>query len=594
MTTKEKLAELRSLMNEKGFSAYIIPSADPHQSEYCPEHWMTLKWFSGFTGSAGTVVVTQDFAGLWTDSRYFIQAEDQLKDSGIELVKLKIPHTPEYTDWLAERLEPGSIVGINGEVFSQALVNLMKKRFSGNGIVINCSFDLPAQIWHDRPALSQNKVFEHDLKYAIKSRREKIELVRKEMAESGNDYQLLSSLDDIAWLFNLRGSDVIYNPVFVAYALIGKKNAFLFIDEVKLADELKEVLQADGITIKPYDQLKEHLSQLEVHDNIRVSSSKTSHHIFLSIPAHSIKTDDLSIPTVLKACKDDNEVKQIRNALIKDGVALVRFFRWLEENIERREITELTIDDVLTDFRSQQPGFICNSFSTIAAYKDHGAIVHYSATPETAYTLKPEGILLLDSGAQYVDGTTDITRTIALGKPTEEQIIDYTLVLKGLIKLSMAFFPEGTKGFHLDALARFPLWQHGKNYGHGTGHGIGYFLNVHEGPQGITPNPAVSFPLKKGMLQSNEPGFYNPGKYGIRLENLILVIPHIQTEYGNFFQFETMTLFPFDKKLIDLDSLTDEEKGWLNRYHNKVFQNLSPKLSKEENQWLLERTKAVK
>jgi Xaa-Pro aminopeptidase len=594
MTTKEKLAELRSLMHEKGFSAYIIPSADPHQSEYCPEHWKTLSWFSGFTGSAGTIVVTHDFAGLWTDSRYFIQAEDQLKETGIELVKLKIPHTPEYLDWLAENLPHGSMIGINGEVFPQSLVNQMKKKFTGKTIAINCSRDLPGQIWRDRPAVSQNQVYEHDLKYAGKTRLEKIAMVRQEMEESGNDYQLLTSLDDIAWLFNLRGSDVDFNPVFVAYSLIGKQKVVLFIDQAKLSAELKETLLSEGIIIEPYDVLTEYLTRLEVDDNIRYSSSKTAHHIFMSIPAHCIKTDDLSIPTILKACKDDSEVKQIRNALVKDGVAMVKFFMWLEENLERQQITELTIDEVLTRFRSQQPGFICNSFSTIAAYKDHGAIVHYSATPETAYTLKPEGILLLDSGAQYVDGTTDITRTITLGKPTDDQIINYTLVLKGLIKLSMAFFPEGTKGFHLDALARFPLWQHGKNYGHGTGHGIGYFLNVHEGPQGISPNPAVSFPLKKGMLQSNEPGFYNPGKYGIRLENLILVVPHIETEYGTFLQFETLTLFPFDKKLIDLDSLTDEEKGWLNRYHNKVFQNLSPKLSKEENQWLLEKTKAVK
>jgi Xaa-Pro aminopeptidase len=594
MTTKEKLAALRKLMQEKGFSAYIIPSTDPHQSEYCPDYWKTREWFSGFTGSAGTIVITADFAGLWTDARYFIQAEEQLKDSGIELVKLKIPHTPEYLDWLADILPENSTVGINGEVFAQSLVNQMKKRFAGKSIFINCSRDLPGQIWKDRPAMSQNHVYEHETKYAGKTRRKKIELVQQEMTESGNDYQLLTSLDDIAWTFNLRGSDVDYNPVFVAYALISRESAVLFIDEAKLFNDLREKLISDGIAIKPYEAVTEHLSRLGLEENIRYSSSKISHHVFLGIPAHCVKTDDLSIPTVLKACKDETEIKLIRNALIRDGVALVKFFVWLEENLDRSEITEVTVDEVLTDIRSKQPGYIGNSFPTIAGYKDHGAIIHYSATPESAYTLKREGILLLDSGAQYVDGTTDITRTISLGKPTEEQITDYTLVLKGLIKLSMAYFPEGTKGFHLDALARFPLWQHGKNYGHGTGHGIGYFLNVHEGPQGISPNPAVSFPLKSGMLQSNEPGFYNPGKYGIRLENLILVIPHIETEYGIFLQFETLTLFPFDIKLIDLDILTDEEKGWLNRYHKKVFQNLSPKLTKEENQWLLEKTKAVR
>jgi Xaa-Pro aminopeptidase len=594
MTTKEKLAELRSLMKEKGFSAYIIPSTDPHQSEYIPDHWKTREWFCGFTGSAGTIVVTEDFAGLWTDSRYFLQAEEQLKDSGIELVKLKVPHTPEYIDWLAEHLQPESTIGIDGEVFSQALVNQMNKKFTGKTLYINCSRDLPGQIWKERPAKSRNHVFEHETRYAGKSRLEKIELARKEMKETGQDYQLLTSLDDIAWLFNLRGSDVDYNPVFIAYALIGMQKATLFIDEEKIFGELKELLLSEGITLAPYAAINEHLSSLGLGDSIQYSAAKTSHHVFQNIPVHCRKTDDISIPTVLKACKDAEEVKQIRNAILKDGVALVKFFRWLEENLSKTEITEITVDEKLTAFRAEQPGYIGNSFPTIAGYKDHGAIIHYSATPETAYTLKPEGILLVDSGGQYIDGTTDITRTISLGKPTDEQITDYTLVLKGLIKLSMAYFPEGTKGFQLDALARFPLWQHGKNYAHGTGHGIGFFLNVHEGPQGISPNPAINYPLKAGMLQSNEPGFYPTGKYGIRLENLILVVPHIKTEYGNFLQFETLTLFPFEMDLIDLDSLTEEEKGWLNRYHYKVFQNLSPRLSKEENQWLLARTRSVK
>jgi len=593
MTTSEKTAALRALMHEKGISAYIIPPTDPHQSEYCPDHWNTREWFSGFTGSAGTVVVTHDFAGLWTDSRYFIQAENELKDSGIELVKLKIPHTPEYIDWLADQLPSGSVVGIDGQVFSQALVNQMKTRFATKSITINCSHDLPGMLWHDRPLISTNHVYEHEARYAGKTRTQKISLVQQEMATAGVDYQLLTALDDIAWLFNLRGSDVDYNPVFVAYAVVDLNQATLFIDPAKLFTDTREALKKDGIAIESYEAIESFLSQLGVGQKVLLSTAKTSHQIYLSIPVHCIKADDISIPTLLKACKDEKEIGHIRNALAKDGVALVRFFRWLENRLGKEEITEVTIDEQITAFRSEQPGYIGNSFPTIAGYKDHGAIIHYTATPETAYTLKSEGMLLVDSGGQYIDGTTDITRTICLGKPTDEQITDYTLVLKGLIRLSMAYFPEGTKGFQLDALARNALWQHGKNYGHGTGHGIGYFLNVHEGPQGITPNPAVNFPLKEGMLQSNEPGFYPEGKYGIRLENLILVVPHTQTPYGNFLQFETLTLYPFDLKLIDRDMLTDEEKGWLNRYHKKVFQNLSPMLQMEENQWLLEKTREI-
>ena len=594
MTTQEKLSALRTLMQEKNFDAYIIPPTDPHQSEYIPDHWKTREWFSGFTGSAGTVVVTHDFAGLWTDSRYFIQAEKQLRGSGIDLVKLKVPHTPEYINWLADHLKSGSTIGMDGSVFSQALVAMMKKTFSKKSLSLNCAHDLPGAIWNDRPPVSFNRIFEHDALFAGKSRQEKIARVRKEMEEAGVDYQLLTALDDIAWLFNLRGSDVAYNPVFIAYALVTMDQVMLFINPEKVDDDLATRLRSEGVLLMPYNDLQRQLGGLEVEKIVLLTTAKTSHHVFLSIATHCIKKDGVSIPAALKACKDETEIKHIRNAMAKDGVALVKFFCWIEDHIGREEITEVTLDEKLTEFRSQQSGYMGNSFGTIVGYKDHGAIVHYSATPDSAYSVKPEGMLLLDSGGQYVDGTTDITRTICLGKPTDEQILDYTLVLKGLIKLSMAFFPEGTKGYHLDALARFPLWQHGKNYGHGTGHGIGYFLNVHEGPQGISPNPALDFPLKEGMLQSNEPGFYPEGKYGVRLENLVLVVPHIETEYGKFLQFESLTLFPMEKKLIDLDLLTDEEKGWLNRYHQKVFRNLSPKLGPEENQWLLEKTREVK
>lgn len=594
MTTYEKLTALRQLMTEKGFAAYIIPPTDPHQSEYIPDHWKTREWFSGFTGSAGTVVVTQEFAGLWTDSRYFIQAEEELRDSGIELVKLKTPHSPEFIDWLAATLKEGDLLGIDGKVFAQSLVNLLKSKLVHKGIKINCAYDLPGMLWHDRPPISLQEIYEHDEKYAGQSRTEKIQLVRNEMKQQGIDFQLLTPLDEIAWLFNLRGSDVDYNPVFIAWAIISQQEAILFADERKLPEALRQKLQGEGITLFPYEYIAQHLTTLPIDSSILFSSGKTSHHVYLAIPPHCRKVDAPGIPTLLKACKSEFEIKNIQNALIKDGVALVRFFRWLEENINRQEITEISLDEKLTQFRDEQPGYVGNSFGTIAGYKDHGAIVHYTATPQIAYTLKAEGILLLDSGGQYHDGTTDITRTISLGKPTKEEVQDYTLVLKGLIQLSLSIFPEGTKGFHLDVLARQPLWQKGKNYGHGTGHGVGYFLSVHEGPQGITPNAAVTHPLQPGMLQSNEPGFYREGKYGIRLENLIMVAPHSETEYGRFLQFETLTLFPFEMQLIDAEMLSDDEKGWLNRYHKKVFEKLSPRLSKEDNQWLLQKITELK
>lgn len=594
MEIQDRLKAFRQLMTQHGFAAYIIPPTDPHQSEYIADHWKVREWFSGFTGSAGTIVVTQDFAGLWTDSRYFLQAGQQLDGTGIELVKLVIPHTPEYIDWLCDHLEEDSIVGVDGKVFSESLTAMMEKRFSAHGIDLNSEFDLPGMLWEERPPVSTQQVYEHELKYAGTSRTQKIEQVQSEMKKQAVDYHLLTALDDIAWLFNLRGSDVEFNPVFIAYAIVSSQEALLFIHEQKLPGQLAQILKDDGVVIKAYEELDEYLKQLPRDSTILYASSKTSHYIAHCISTYAVKKDDMSIPTLLKACKTEAELKHIDNAMVKDGQALVKFFKWLEENLEKTHLTEYTLDEKLTSFRALQPGYKGNSFATIAGYKDHGAIIHYSAAEHSAYPLQPEGMLLLDSGAQYLDGTTDITRTICLGKPSDAQIRDYTLVLKGLIKLSLAQFPEGTKGFHLDALARFPLWSEGKNYGHGTGHGVGFFLNVHEGPQGITPNPAVNFPLMPGMIQSNEPGFYPQGEYGVRLENIIVVKVKEETEYGRFLCFETLTLYPFEHQLIDSQMLNPQEKDWLNRYHQKVFEKLSPGLSREENQWLLEKTRPLK
>lgn len=593
MTTPEKLASLRELMQQHNLNAYIIAATDPHQGEYIPAHWQTRQWFSGFSGSAGTLVVTHDFAGLWTDSRYFIQAEEQLHGSGISLVKLIIPHTPEYIDWLLETMPAGSRIGLDGKVVAAQLVDLMQKQFNSRDLYLDTLHDLPGMIWEQRPPLPSQPVFAHDEHYAGKSRPEKLNMVRQRMQEQAAGYQLLTSLDDIAWLLNLRGEDVDYNPVFVSYCLISATECFLFIDAQKVPDELQRVLKQEGIILKPYDKISEALQELPANSSLLYSSAKTSHFLSSLIPSHCRRIDDISIVTRLKACKNPVEASHFRKAMIRDGVALVKFFRWLEENLGKTTITELTVDEQLTTFRKQQEGFVGNSFATIAGYLDHGAIIHYSATPQTANELKAEGLLLLDSGGQYFDGTTDITRTVNLGKPSREERHDFTLVLKGHIELSRAVFPAGTKGFHLDTLARIALWKDGKNYGHGTGHGVGFFLNVHEGPAGISPNPALNYPLEPGMMLTNEPGLYRQGHYGIRTENLLMVIPHADTEYGSFLAFETLTLFPYELALIDTTMLCHEEKQWINHYHQMVFERLEPYLNEDEKKWLSHKTRAI-
>ncbi len=580
-------------MKQHDLNAYIIPSTDPHQGEYIAEHWQTREWFSGFTGSTGNVVITHDFAGLWTDSRYFIQAQEELKGSGIELVKLKIPHTPEYIDWLVEKLPAGSKVGFDGKVVAAQLAMMMKKAFEPHQIQIDSQHDLPGMIWEDRPGLPQQPVFEHDEKMAGKSRWEKLAMVREQMKARHADFHLLTSLDDIAWLFNLRGSDVQFNPVFLSYAVITPSESLLFIDEKKIPDDLQSRLQDEGLIVKPYDQVADYLRQLPQGSALWLTLSKVNQYLLDLIPGHCTLIDELSAVVPMKARKNTVEAANIRHAMVKDGVALVHFYRWLEENLGKMNITEISLDEQLTKFRKQQDGFMGNSFYPIVGYQDHGAIVHYSASPDTAYDIHPEGILLLDSGAQYLDGTTDITRTTALGKPTDEQRHDFTLVLKGHVELSRAVFPAGTKGFHLEVLARKALWQDGKNYGHGTGHGVGFFLNVHEGPQGISLNPSVNYPLEEGMVLSNEPGFYREGHYGMRTENLIMVVPFQESEYGPFLKFETLTLFPYDLGLIDAALLNHDEKQWINHYHQVVYERLEAYLDEEARRWLAHKTRAI-
>jgi Xaa-Pro aminopeptidase len=580
----KRLASLRAAMWKAGVSACIIPGTDPHASEYIAECWKEREWISGFNGSAGTAVVTLDKAGLWTDSRYFLQAAGQLEGTSVELMKMGQPETLDIIPWLSAVLKPGERVGVNAQMFSVNGFAATKADLKQADIEL-VSIDLLAEVWIDRPSLPLNPFFIFDTKYAGKSATDKLTGLRAELKKAHADVFVMSALDDIAWLFNLRGNDVDYNPVVIAYALIEKDKATLFVALEKLTDETSTYLQAEGVIVAPYLGIYEALKSIQRDKVVLVDGAKLNQSLYEAIPVACAIRNTMSPVFKLKSIKNEVEMAGYRRAMVKDGVALTRFFKWLEENVKGGKQTEVTIDKKLYEFRSQQENFMGESFGTIAGYGPHGAIVHYSATPESASTLKPEGIFLLDSGGQYLDGTTDITRTIALGTPTLQQKIDFTLVLKGHIALATAVFPTGTRGSQLDILARKAMWDLGLNYGHGTGHGVGHFLNVHEGPQSIRTeeNPVV---LQPGMFMSNEPGLYRTNQYGIRTENLIHVVPAQQTEFGQFLKFETVTLCPIDQLLIDVDLMSDDEIEWLNNYHKKVYDAISTNLDADEREWL--------
>ncbi|MCE5332509.1 MAG: aminopeptidase P family protein [Bacteroidales bacterium] len=581
---KERIILLREAMKKAGISACIIPGTDPHAGEYISEYWKERVWISGFTGSAGTAVVTLDKAGVWTDSRYFLQAADQLEGTGIELMKQGLPETREIIPWLSTELKAGEKVGVNAQMFSVNAYDSMKADLKITGVEL-ISIDLVAQVWTDRPALPTNPFFVFDTKYAGKTTAEKISALRVEMKKVRTGIFVMSALDDIAWLFNIRGNDVAYNPVVIAYALVEEEKATLFIASEKLTPDTRLYLENEGISVAGYLEIYDALKNITPSKVVLIDGAKLNQSLFEAIPANCEKRNTMSPVFKLKSIKNEVEMAGVRRAMVKDGVALTRFFKWLDENVKTGLLNEVSVDEKLYEFRSQQENFVGESFSTIAGYAAHGAIVHYSATPESASTLKSENIFLLDSGGQYLDGTTDITRTVALGTPTVQQKIDFTLVLKGHIALATAVFPSGTRGSQLDILARKAMWDLGINYGHGTGHGVGHFLNVHEGPQNIRmdENPVV---LQEGMFMSNEPGLYRTNQYGIRTENLIHVIPAVKTEFGQFLKFETVTLFPIDKELIDVELMTDAEIEWLNNYHNKVYDAISPKLEEDEREWL--------
>ena len=590
-TTNQRIDALRTLLKEEGIDAFIIPSTDPHLSEYVAPHWQSREWISGFTGSAGTVVVTTKRAGLWTDSRYFLQAEKELEGSGITLYKEMLPETPSITKFLCQNLKPGESVSIDGKMFSVQQVEQMKEDLAPYQLQVNLFGDPLKNIWKDRPSMPDAPAFIYDVKYAGKSCGEKVAAIRTELKKKGIFALFLSSLDEIAWTLNLRGSDVHCNPVIVSYLLVTQDEVVYFISPEKITQEVNEYLQEQQVSLRKYDEAESFLNSF-AGENILIDPKKTNYAIYSAInPACKVVRGESPV-TLLKAIRNEQEIAGIHHAMQRDGVALVKFLKWLEASVLSGKETELSVDRKLHEFRAAQPLYMGESFDTIAGYKEHGAIVHYSATEESDVTLQSKGFLLLDSGAQYLDGTTDITRTIALGELTEEEKTDYTLILKGHIALAMAKFPAGTRGAQLDVLARMPIWSHGMNFLHGTGHGVGHFLSVHEGPQSIrmNENPIV---LQPGMVTSNEPGVYKAGSHGIRTENLTLVCKDKEGMFGEYFKFETITLCPICKKGIIKEMLTAEEVKWFNDYHRTVYEKLSPSLNEEEKKWLLEATKAI-
>lgn len=590
-TINNRIAALRAHIAQEQIQAFIIPSTDPHLSEYVAPHWQSREWISGFTGSAGTVVVTAKDAGLWTDSRYFLQAARQLEGTCITLYKEMLPETPNIPEFLSAHLQEGDCVGIDGKMFSAEEVEHLQKELKKSGIRIKSIADPMQLLWTDRPAMPLAPAFVYDTKYAGMSFTEKLPAVRQAMEATGADSLLLSALDEIAWLLNIRGNDVHCNPVVVSYLLIEKDKVNYFVQPQKVTPELAEYFSANGISVHPYEEIGHYLNSFNAH-SILMNPAKTNYAIYSAIRPGCLIINGASPVALLKAIRNKQEIAGIHAAMQRDGVALVKFLKWLDEAVPAGKETEISVDKKLHTFRAAQPLYMGESFDTIAGYKEHGAIVHYEATPETDVTLKPEGFLLLDSGAQYLDGTTDITRTIALGPLTEEEKTDYTLILKGHIALAMAVFPEGTRGAQLDVLARMPIWKERMNYLHGTGHGVGHFLNVHEGPQSIrmNENPVA---LQPGMVTSNEPGVYKAGSHGIRTENLVLTVPAGEGMFGKYLKFETLTLCPICRKGIIKELLTAEEIGWLDDYHRTVYEKLSPDLNNDEREWLKEACKAV-
>lgn len=567
--------------------AYIFPSTDAHNSEYVADHWKGREWISGFDGSAGTVVVMQEGAALWTDSRYFIAAEEQLQDTGIELMRLRVEGTPSIAEWLSRQLSGAEarVVGLDGWVNSAAEVSGLRAELAPLGLEVRTDFDPLGEIWTSRPPVPQNKVEIQPLQYAGEAAQDKVSRILSVLREQGADGMLVSALDDIAWTLNLRGSDVHCNPVFVSYLIIEQDGATLFVDEAKVTGEVAEYLRQIHVAVRPYGDVAGFLREEYQGESILLDAQETNSYLAAcGAEGASVRFLSSPIPS-MKAIKNDAEIQGFRRAMVRDGVAMVKFLRWLRPAVEAGGQTEMSVDRKLTALRAEQDLFRGVSFDTIAGYEAHGAIVHYEATPETDIPLEPRGLILIDSGAQYQDGTTDITRTVALGSVTEEQRRVYTLVLKGHIQLEMAKFPDGCSGTQIDALARQPLWHEGLNFLHGTGHGVGSYLSVHEGPHQIRMEHRPA-PLREGMTVTDEPGIYMAGRFGVRIENTLLIKSYKETEFGKFLEMESLTLCPIDTAPIDFSLLTAEEKEWLAEYHRMVYDRLSPHLDGEDLEWL--------
>jgi Xaa-Pro aminopeptidase len=593
MNIQQRLSDLREVMKRERLDAFIFPSTDPHNSEYVPDRWKGREWISGFDGSAGTAVVTMKSAALWTDSRYFLSAADQLSGTEFQLMKLKMAGTPSVADWLERELQEcnGAEVGLDGMVNAvgsvETLISDLRRR---GGMTVRTNFDPLELIWKDRPAIPDNKVTIQPLGYAGETAGAKIERVRRALRSLHADGMLVSALDDVAWILNLRGTDVHCNPVFVAYLLISSTDVTLYCNHGKLTPEVLDYLAEEGVKTSEYDHIEQGLADYFEY-NILLDPEETSYTLYKKVRTHEIVRHQSPVPA-MKAVKNEAEIEGMRNAMLKDGIAMVKFLKWLKPAVEAGGQTEMSIDRKLTALRAEQPLFKDVSFDTIAGYGAHGAIVHYEATPETDMAVEPRGFLLLDSGAQYQDGTTDITRTIALGKLTEEEKHIYTLVLKGHIQLELCKFPHGASGTQLDVLARQAMWREGLNYLHGTGHGVGSYLNVHEGPHQIRMEH-IPAPLMAGMTVTDEPGIYLPGRFGVRIENTLLIVPYKETEFGTFLQFDSLTLCPIDTTPIIREELLQEEIDWLNAYHERVYRELAPHLDADECSWLRKATRPL-
>lgn len=597
MNIKDRLSGLRKFMEEKNIDAYMIPSSDNHQSEYVGDYFKSREFISGFNGSAGTVIVTKDEAGLWTDGRYFIQAESQLEGSTIKLFKMGQEGCPTTDEYLYKNIPEGGTLGFDGRVISAREGATLAEKLSKKGIKIEYQYDLIDSIWPDRPALSDSKAFLLDVKYCGESFSSKLARLREKMSEKGTSTHVITTLDDIAWLFNIRGGDVKYNPVVLSYAVITLKEVYLFVDESKLNEEILNELAKENVQIKPYNDVYEFVKNIDKTEKVLLDGTKLSYTIYNNIPCEVEKVDEFNPVMFFKAQKNEVELENIRNSHVKDGVAFTKFMYWLKKNVGKMEITEISATQKLEDLRREQEGFFEPSFNTIAAYKEHAAMMHYSATPESNYKLEAEGLFLVDSGGQYYDGTTDITRTTVLGYISDELKLHFTSVARGMINLSKAKFLHGCRGYNLDILSRSCMWNMGIDYQCGTGHGIGFVLNVHEAPNGfrwrVVPERFDSAVLEEGMVTTNEPGIYIEGSHGIRTENEIVVRKAEKNFYGQFMEFEVVTLAPIDLDGIAPELMNKDEKDYLNWYHKLVYDKISPFLTDEEREWLKVYTRAI-